>query len=83
MNIKWFKKFKTQKEKDEFRERALANREVFELLRDILQEELDASMREQRKKEHYLMPAWSEFQADMNGEQRALRRVIDLLPLKE
>ena len=80
MNIKWFKKFKDKKEKERFKKLALSNLEVFQTLREILEDELGASQKDAYTKSHYLLPCWKEFQADKRGEQRTLQKVIDLLP---
>jgi len=80
MNIKWFKKYKDKEKKEEFKRKVLSQLEVFQTLREILEDELEASLKDSCKKEHYFMPAWSEYQADKRGEQRILRKVIDLLP---
>lgn len=80
MNIKWFKRVKDKSDKERFRKLCLSQIEVFQVLREILEEELEASQKDACKKEHYFMPAWSEYQADKKGEQRILRKVIDLLP---
>lgn len=80
MNLKWFKGFKGKEEKERFKKLALSQREVFDVLKVILEEELEASRKDSYKKDHYFMPAWSEYQADKRGEQRTLQWVIDLLP---
>ena len=80
MNIKWFKKFKDKKEKERFKKLALSNLEVFQTLREILEDELGASQKDAYNKSHYFLPCWKEFQADKRGEQRTLQKVIDLLP---
>lgn len=80
MNLKWFKHLKKEGDKARFKSLALSQREIFDVLRNILVEELEASQKDSYNKTHYLMPAWSEYQADKRGEQRTLQKVIDLLP---
>jgi hypothetical protein len=82
MNIKWFKN-KSRDEKERFKKLALSQLEVFETLRDILEEELAASLKDAARKDHYVLSAWSEYQADKLGEQRTYRKVIDLLPKED
>ena len=83
MNLKWFKHLKSKQEKERFKQLALSQREVFDVLRDILEEELRASQKDSYNRDHYFMPAWSEYQADKKGEQRTLQKVIDLLPKED
>lgn len=80
MNIQWFKYFSTKQEKEEFKELALANKRVFSVLRKILEDKVESIRREKTSPKTYALPAWSEFQADKNGEERTLQWVIDLLP---
>ena len=56
-----------------------AAREVLDILRDILQEDVDALEKEIESKDTYFMPAWSEYQADRIGSKRVLRKVINLI----
>jgi len=79
MNIKWFKN-KNKEEKEKFKRLALSQLEVFQTLREILEDELRASQKDSYSKSHYLLPCWKEYQADKKGEQRTLQKVIDLLP---
>jgi len=79
MNIKWFKN-KNKEEKEKFKRLALSQLELFQTLREILEEDLAASLKDAAKKDHYSLSAWPEFQADKLGEQRTYRKVIDLLP---
>jgi len=68
------------KDKEGFKKRIIASRDVLDRLKRMLQEELAASHKAAGKEDNYSLPAWSEFQADKLGEQRTLQMVIDLLP---
>ena len=83
MNLKWFKQYKSKEEKERFKQLALSQREVFDVLRSILEDELKESYKSSYNKDHYFMPAWAEYQADKKGEQRTLQKVIDLLPKED
>ena len=80
MNNKWFKKYKSKQEKERFKKLCLSQIEVFQVLRSILEDELETSRKDSYNKSHYLLPCWKEYQADKRGEQRTLQKVIDLLP---
>lgn len=78
MNLKWTKGL--DKEQQEEMKIALKEaRLVIERLKVILQEELDVSVVDMAKKDNFFMPAWPEYQASKLGEQRALRKVIELI----
>jgi len=68
------------KDKTEFKKRIVASRDVLNRLKKMLEEDLQASLKEAAKEDNYSLPAWSEFQAAKLGEQKKLRMVIDLLP---
>lgn len=65
------------------KEEIIAHRVVFDKLRGLHQKELENNLRSGRKKEHYFLPAWSEYQADRLGTQRTLQEVIDLLTIED
>ena len=80
LKTKVAKYFKTQKDLDEFRKQVTAAKPVLDILRKVIQEELDASILSMRKEENYEKPAWSELMADKLGEQRALSKIYNLIP---
>ena len=57
------------------------NRELLQRIMDILKDDLEVSLKEMRSVDSYDKPAWSEFQADKLGEQRAYAKMIALLTL--
>ena len=57
-------------------------KKVFDKLIEILEMDLQSSIRSSRKVDNYDKPAWSEFQADQLGSQRTLQSVIDLITVR-
>ena len=80
MNIKWLKNLRETESKEKRTALVNGSREILDILKGILEAELDSSRKKKTNKAHYLMPAWSEFQADSNATERTLQQVIDLLP---
>ena len=80
MNVRWTKNLK-KGDKEKFEEYLKHCRSAFEKLSEILEEDLQASIKDGQNKDHYFMPAWSEYQADRIGTQRTLQNIIDLIKL--
>jgi len=80
INSKWLKHLKDSVSKNKFKERVLANKDMFDVLKSILIEDMESSQAGARNQDSYKLPAWAEFQADNIGTQRTLKRIIDLLP---
>jgi len=80
MNIKWFKHLREGETKEKRESVVKASTETLDILKGILEEELKATRKDKLSKAHYLLPAYSEFQADRNATERTLQQVIDLLP---
>ncbi len=80
-SVRWTKHFKDSESKAKFVERLYGYTDVLDVLRNILKEELEESIRDMRSSENYTLPNWSEFQADKIGTQRTLNKVIDLITL--
>jgi len=80
LSSRWLKHLPDAATKAEYQNRLHHMHDVWNVLKDILQEDLDALERDGMKKDHYYMPAWSEYQADRNGSKRTLRKIIELLP---
>jgi len=78
MNLKWFKGLSKQQEQ-ELRGDLVLARPSFARLRVLLENELEASISEMGNKDNFFMPAWSEYQANKLGEQKALRKLINLI----
>ena len=82
MNLKWLKHIKDKEEREDFKTRLLANRELFIVLKGILQSDLDKTINSRRSIKSYLTQPWSEYQADCNATERTLQEIINLLPLE-
>ena len=78
MNVKWTKGLDKQ-QTIEMKTNFIESRLTRERLKKILEDELDGSIKEASSKEHFFMPAWSEYQASLLGEQRAYRKLINLI----
>jgi len=82
MNTKWTSHLKSKQEKEKFRLYLFSCNDALERLSEVLQEDLEATVRDMSTEEGYDSPAWSERQADRLGKIRTLRKVIDLVNLK-
>lgn len=51
----------------------------FALLREILKADLEACHKDRSSREGYDNPAWAFAQADLNGVERTIRKMLDLL----
>jgi hypothetical protein len=65
---------KSEKAKD------LTKREVFILLREYLDEQIELSRRKTLSEDSFSLPSWSEFQAYQLGIQRAYFKLKDAIP---
>jgi hypothetical protein len=65
---------KSEKAKD------LTKREVFILIREFLDEQIDLSRRKVLQEDNFTLPSWSEFQAYQLGVQKAFIKLKDQLP---
>jgi hypothetical protein len=83
ISVRWTKHLKSQEQKQKFEERLALAKDIWNVLRNIIQEDLDAIERDGLNKEHYFMPAWSEYQADRNGSKRALSKLLAIIPKGE
>lgn len=77
----WFKGAKTPGEREQIKKMVLADQNLLDKLREILY-----NMQEEKKGTvlgDYDTPSWSHKQAHMNGEAAMLRKVIDLVTIRE
>ncbi len=82
VNTKWVKG-KSAQEVVDIKSALAASAEGFERLSEMLQELLDDSVGQMANRQNYESPAFPEKMADRLGEQRALRRVLDLINFEE
>ena len=77
MKAAWYKKCKTQEDKDKVKQTLMSNRDSLLHLEEILE-----SMLEDRPTmADYDSPSWSHKMADRIGYNRALTQVLDLINL--
>ena len=77
MKAAWFKKCKTQEDKDKVKQTLMSNKDSLLHLEEILE-----SMLEDRPTmADYDSPSWSHKMADRIGYNRALTQVLDLINL--
>lgn len=82
MNNRWFKGM-SEDDKKEFKADLYAAYTVLNRLAEILEDDLDKSHEEATKKDNYFMPAWGEYQADKLGEQRCIRKILNLIDIED
>ena len=66
-------------EAQELRQQIKESYYVLVRLEKLLEADISKSVQEMRKKDNYLMPAWSQYQASRLGEQAALARIVELV----
>lgn len=57
----------------------LASAKGFALLKSLIEDNMAAVIKERSGKDSYTSPAWAYEQADLNGQERRLRQVLDIL----
>lgn len=82
MQLRWYKNVKPQ-DKDAVRRQILSASEVLQRLSNILQDDLNASIKQMAALENYDCPKWEYKMADALAHQRTLRQMLDLLKLEE
>lgn len=80
ITTRWVKHLRTDEERKEFIKRLENGEDIFFVLRNILEEELNKSSKERRSLKSYMFQNWSEYQADRNATERTILEIIDLLP---
>lgn len=83
MQVKWLKGAKTPEAKTERKKMIIANRDILDLLKDILTDDLNNLEDNELKADVYNVSNWAYQQADSNGAKRTLRKVIDLITIEE
>lgn len=77
-NTKWFKGL-TKEQQAEMKEQLVASKNVMSRLSLLLSNELEESYKSMAKESNFTLPAWSEHQAYLLGEQEALRKFIKMI----
>ena len=78
MHSAWFKGLKTKEEKDRRKQEIISHSTFIEDLKELLQTEFRKD-----KFEDYDSPSWAYKQADLNGYNRALTKVLSILNIEE
>ena len=81
MKARLTKDCKTQEEKKKRREYLLEHKFIFDLLINLLQEDVDRLEKKRISDTRYEEPNWVYQQADMNGEIRSKQDMIKLLTI--
>ena len=82
MNLRWFKGI-PEKDKGVMKARIMESHDVLTQLTILLNEDLYKSYADMAATSSYERPAWSEYQASKLGEQKYIRKMIDLLKIEE
>lgn len=75
----WISHLESKKEQEEFNNRLLEGKDLFQRLGQLVEILKEKNQSKRISSDSYNKPAWSEFQADANGYERALTEVISLL----
>lgn len=82
MQVRWNKGLDEQ-EKADLALQLAASTNVFKRLSVLIEEDISASSKHQESRDQYCSPSWAMAQADSIGEQRAYRKILRLINLKE
>jgi hypothetical protein len=83
MQLSWLKGAKTPEAKKERKAIIQAANPAMQVLKEILEDELNNLEDNELKSEMYNTSNWAYLQADINGAKRTYRKVIDLLPIED
>lgn len=76
---KWLSHITEEDRKKEFNSRLLESKDLFKRLTDLIEIKKEENSKARTALSSYDKPAWSEFQADTNGYERALTEVLEYL----
>ena len=82
-STRWIKHLTTEEDKARFTKRLVLVKDVFEVLGNIIKEDLETSQRKCRDESNFNLPEWGHFQAYQLGQQKALDRILSLINHKE
>ena len=77
VKIVWLSHLKDKEEKDAFRQRLLAQYEIWDRLKQIMEDKMEGK---EMLYTDYESPAWSHKQAHANGFREAILELYELLP---
>lgn len=81
LKTKWYNGLEEGQDPSELEKRFLENEDLFDILATIIGQKITANAKLRREKGAYDKPAFSEFQADCNGYERALEEVLKYLEI--
>jgi hypothetical protein len=70
-------------DREALNQRFVAQEALLEIVKAAIVSKLESDVNSRRSINNYSFPAWSEYQADGIGYQRALNEVIELLTFRE
>lgn len=82
MKSRWLKDYK-ESEKAAVKQQIKNAKLVLDRLADLIQEDLDASVRDMSSRKHFDSNSWEDKMAHYLGEQTALRSIKSLIDLEE
>tara|TARA_E500000318_G_C3426643_1_gene159469 strand:- start:291 stop:542 length:252 start_codon:yes stop_codon:yes gene_type:complete len=82
MKSRWLKDYK-ESEKAAVKQQIKNAKLVLDRLADLIQEDLDASVREMASRKHFDSNSWEDKMAHYLGEQTALRSIKSLIDIEE
>jgi len=78
-SIRLYEQSWSAKEKADFDRDWAAAQPALKKLADLLRDDIETSQRKQRDEVNFSKPAWSEYQAHLLGEQKALYKVLAII----
>lgn len=81
--IRWLDPSWSKEGKEDFESLLKSSRLVLDRLSEIIKEDIELSLRKQRDEGNFSKPAWSEYQAYLLGEQKALNKLLSIINLKD
>ena len=82
LNLTWTKLL-SKADAEKLTEQILTNYSLFERLQEILHARISEITKERISKSSFEAPAWSEYQAYLNGKEAALSDIVTLLKLRD
>jgi len=82
MQLRWVKGL-PEKDKGVMKARIMESHDVLAQLTVLLNEDLTKSYADMAATSSYERPAWAEYQASKLGEQKYIRKIIELLNIEE
>lgn len=81
-SVRWTKHIKDPKQKEIFVSQLRGAKPVLDVLKQILQEDYEASLKKAQAEDAYKLPSWALFQADKIAEQRTFNNLMSLIHIE-